>query len=69
MNLDTLITEKSIKFPTEQEVIQKIQVIESSLQIKKISFLDSTKSDIQTSAFHNKSVNQEALRAKSKFFE
>ncbi|CAI2360993.1 unnamed protein product [Moneuplotes crassus] len=62
MDIKDLVTEKSIKFPTEKEISQKIQVIEKSLHMKKISFLNSTNTNFLPSSFRDFYMDNETLK-------
>lgn len=60
--IKSLLTEKSIIFPTEKEIIQKIQVIERSLHMKKISFLNATNTNFLPSSFRDFYMDNETLK-------
>jgi len=62
MNIQDLIKENSIVFPTEHEIIQKIQVIERSLHMKKISFLNATNTNFLPSSFRDFYMDNETIK-------
>jgi len=62
IKLERLVSESSIRFPTEKEIIQKIQVIEKSLHMQKISFLNSTNTNFLPSSFRDFYMDNETLR-------
>lgn len=62
MDLKHLIRENSIVFPSEHEIIQKIQVIERSLHMKKISFLNATNTNFLPSSFRDFYMDNETIK-------
>lgn len=62
MELEDLIFEDRLVFPTEHEIIQKIQVIERSLHMKKISFLNATNTNFLPSSFRDFYMDKETIK-------
>ncbi|CAI2360995.1 unnamed protein product [Moneuplotes crassus] len=62
LNIETLVSEVSVKFPTEKEIIQKMQVIEKSLHMQKISFLNSTNTNFLPSSFRDFYMDKETIK-------
>lgn len=58
LDLESLLTPKSIRFPSEQEIVKKIHVIKQSLHLQKISFLNSTKANCFMNTMKNFSAEE-----------